>query len=193
MCSRCLSAAGLRFLGLRFPLRSSALLASGLPADRRTPTGFPRSALRRCGRVGCHLYSGAVWCPRMTAQRRHASMQVRKVCIHWPSIAAVAIVRRPRLTEPQRWLPGVHPSDLPLARLSRMARVGLGHFPLLCSGSLPTTPIGAGTVVDTQLGRNHLLYHSSVRPRVARPDPLSGPLSGPPNRCGSRIFNPLNR
>src|SRR5436309_6293024 len=57
-----------------------------------------------------------------------------------------------------------------------MARVGLGHFPLLCSGSLPTTPIGAGTVVDTQLGRNHLLYHSSVRPRVARSDPFSASL-----------------
>src|SRR5437660_12783456 len=81
--------------------------------------------------------------------------------------------RRPRLTKPPRWFTCVHPSDLPLARLSRMARVGLGHFPLLCSGSLPTTPIGAGTVVDTQLGRNHLLYHSSVRPRVARAGPFS--------------------
>src|SRR5947208_14169205 len=62
-----------------------------------------------------------------------------------------------------------------------MARVGLGHFPLLCSGSLSTTPIGAGTVVDTQLGRNHLLYHSSVRPRVARFDPFSWltPFHGP--------------
>jgi hypothetical protein len=31
----------------------------------RTPTGFPRSALRRHGRGGCHLYSGAVRCPRV--------------------------------------------------------------------------------------------------------------------------------
>src|SRR6266516_2265016 len=29
----------------------------------RTPTGFPRSALMRCARVGCHFCSGAVWCP----------------------------------------------------------------------------------------------------------------------------------
>src|SRR5258708_37635607 len=71
-------------------------------------------------------------------------MQVRKVCIHWPSIVAVGIERRPRLTEPQRWFTCVHPSDLPLARLSRMARVGLGHFPLLCSGPLPGRPLGQG-------------------------------------------------
>ena len=49
--SCCLSAAGLRFLGILFPPRNSALLTVGLPAlAHRTLTGFPCSARVRCGR-----------------------------------------------------------------------------------------------------------------------------------------------
>jgi hypothetical protein len=48
--SCCLSAAGLRFLGILFPSRNSALLTVGLPAlAHRTLTGFPCSARVRCG------------------------------------------------------------------------------------------------------------------------------------------------
>jgi hypothetical protein len=48
--SCCLSAAGLRFLGILFPPRNSALLTVGLPAlAHRTLTGFPCSARVRCG------------------------------------------------------------------------------------------------------------------------------------------------
>ncbi len=56
----------------------------------RTPTGFPRSALGRCDRGGCHLYSGAIWCPHGTAVGP-ASMQIKPLCIRWPNIVALAI------------------------------------------------------------------------------------------------------
>ena len=60
--SRCLSATGIRFLGVLFPPGNPAFLTVGLPAAPRrryqTLTGFPRSARMRCGRAGCPLYPG---------------------------------------------------------------------------------------------------------------------------------------
>ena len=58
--SCCLSATGIRFLGILCPPGNSASLTVGLPAayPRRTPTGFPRSARARRGRAGRPLYPG---------------------------------------------------------------------------------------------------------------------------------------
>ena len=60
--SRCLSAAGVRFLGILFPPGSSALLTVGLPGSAWTLAGFPRSAHPSHGRIGrplCPEASGA--------------------------------------------------------------------------------------------------------------------------------------
>src|SRR5438270_9813197 len=106
MDSRCLSAAGLRLFGLRSPLRSCALLTSGLPAG---PGLVGVSTLRTE-----EMRPG--WMPPLLR-----NLGVRDAGIAglrpWFSIAASAIFpRRASLPEPQQWLPCVHPSGLPLAR-----------------------------------------------------------------------------
>ena len=60
MTSRCLSAAGLRFL--EHPVPTGDFRRSCVrPTDgRQTPLGFPRSALPSCNWGGCLLYSGVV-------------------------------------------------------------------------------------------------------------------------------------
>ena len=61
--SRCLSATGIRFLGILFPPRSSAPLTVGLPGGLHLdPAGFPRSAHPSHGRIGCPLYPEAQRC-----------------------------------------------------------------------------------------------------------------------------------
>src|SRR3954454_16618524 len=61
--SCCLSATGIRLLGILLPPRSSAPLTVGLPSNQRLdPTGFPRSAHPSHGRIGCPLYPGAQRC-----------------------------------------------------------------------------------------------------------------------------------
>ena len=65
--SRCLSTAGVGFLGVLFPPRSPAPLTVGLPAppsgQHRTLTGFPRFPRMSYGRVGCQLYPGSSGVP----------------------------------------------------------------------------------------------------------------------------------
>jgi hypothetical protein len=58
MVSRCLSATGIRFSAILFPPGSWALLAVGLPANDRTPTGLPRSARTSCDQGGRPLDPG---------------------------------------------------------------------------------------------------------------------------------------
>ena len=61
--SCCLSATGIRLLGILLPPRSSAPLTVGLPSNQRLdPTGFPRSAHPSHGRIGCPLYPEAQRC-----------------------------------------------------------------------------------------------------------------------------------
>src|SRR5262245_65635333 len=60
MTSRCLSAAGLRFLDHLLP-PGDFRPSYEEPTDRgQTPWGFPRSALSSCNWGGCLLYSGVV-------------------------------------------------------------------------------------------------------------------------------------
>jgi hypothetical protein len=60
--SRCLSAAGIRFLGILSRPRGSAPLAIGLPRQpARTRAGFPRSARVR---------PGWIWVPSVPRGRR---------------------------------------------------------------------------------------------------------------------------
>src|SRR6266498_5528375 len=68
--SCCLSATGVRFLGVLFPPRNSASLTVGLPPTSNVMdlTGLPRSTRMRYDRVGCQLYPkviklrGLGWC-----------------------------------------------------------------------------------------------------------------------------------
>src|SRR6266511_4062562 len=59
--SCCLSATGVRFLGVLFPPRNSASLTVGLPPTSNVMdlTGSPRSTRMRHDRVGCQLYPGS--------------------------------------------------------------------------------------------------------------------------------------
>jgi hypothetical protein len=59
--SWCLSATGIRFLGVLFPPRDSASLTVGLPPRQGAMdlTGLPRSTRMRNDRVGCQLYPGS--------------------------------------------------------------------------------------------------------------------------------------
>jgi hypothetical protein len=59
--SCCLSATGIRFLGVLFPPRDSASLTVGLPPQLHVMdlTGLPRSTRMRYDRVGCQLYPGS--------------------------------------------------------------------------------------------------------------------------------------
>jgi hypothetical protein len=60
-----LSATGISFLGILFPLGNSAFLTVGLPGSTWTLTGFPRFARARFDRGGCPLYPGAVVLSRL--------------------------------------------------------------------------------------------------------------------------------
>jgi hypothetical protein len=64
MSSRCLSAAGLCFLGLPVPAGDWPPLRSVDCLTRQPPTGFPRSARSRGDRGGCWLCRRKDRCPR---------------------------------------------------------------------------------------------------------------------------------
>jgi len=151
MDSRCLSAAGLRFLGLRFPLGSSALLTSGLPADRRTATGFPRSARKRYDRGGCHLYSGAVvsardlisWSRPMAQYRRISHLQATTSINGASTMVQVSSSVRSS-PSPARPYGSAWPWTFPLAQRRSVTR----------------QPFGAGTSMDTNSDQGSSPDHS---------------------------------
>jgi len=71
MSSRCLSAAGIRFLGHRFPLVGFCLPYGRLTdGGRQTTSGFPRSAPARRDWGGRPLCPGAFRCPDRAPGRR---------------------------------------------------------------------------------------------------------------------------
>ena len=107
------------------------------------------------------IYTPGPRCPHVTSFRSHAG---------WPSIVASAIFRRRlALTEPQRWLPGVHPSGLPLARLGWMVHPLLRRYPELRTPPLPATRVGMGDRLWTLAWWQPFLCHTrTVRPRVAQ-------------------------
>ena len=122
--SCCLSATGIRFLGVLFPPRDSASLTVGLPPP--TPamdlTGFPRSTRMRHGRVGRHLYPGsdgvhATVAECSVAACRFSTARPSSSWHHAPT-QEVAVTRH------QRWFTHVRPFGLPLAC---GPPVGAGH------------------------------------------------------------------
>ena len=143
--SCCLSAAGIGFMVILCPLGSWAFLTVGLPVLEprdRTPTGLPRCAPMRCGRVGCPLYPED--CGTHTVggihQPPHAAFQ-RPVPIprcYDPSPGLT-------LTRHHRGFTDVHPSGLPLVCDHRMERRSLDLNPELHTPPLPAAHVGAGT------------------------------------------------
>ena len=114
--SRCLSAAGIRFLVILFPPGIELSLRSAYrhAFARRTLTGFPCFARTSCDRGGCPLYSGdggahpdrgrsTASARRITAPRSYAPPQHpidAGLCItkHQPRVQAISPVRSsPRL------------------------------------------------------------------------------------------------
>jgi hypothetical protein len=177
--SRCLSAAGFRFLGVLFPPGTPASLTVGLPAAPRrhrwTLTGFPRSARMRCGRAGCPLYPGSDGVPC-----DHRDIRGRRLppCNGWllpPRYCRPT--RDVRLTRHQQGFRVIHPSGLPLTCDTRSERAPLS-FPLgFAPGRYqPRTP-GRGRVWNTN-PKSRPRHHAeppinepahNVRPRVALP------------------------
>jgi hypothetical protein len=176
--SRCLSAAGVRFLGILFPPGSSALLTVGLPGSAWTLAGFPRSAHPSHGRIGRPLYPEAQRCshgrsrslrPPLAPSPRGQALSPRRT-FHLPELSITrrhqgfTHVRPPGLPPRLLALDGTAPLGLALrashpARqdLSAHAGAGDGHQALARSytpGILTGPP-------SRKLTRN-------VRPRVAR-------------------------
>jgi hypothetical protein len=142
--SRCVSAAGVGFLVILFPLGSWAFLTVGLPAKDRTQTGFPRFARTSCDRGGCPLYSGdggahpdrsrspASAC-RITATRPYTPPQPPSM----RSSASRSINKGSRTSpvrsSPRLWLPdgagalGLSPELRTPRLLAAHVEVGTGH------------------------------------------------------------------
>jgi hypothetical protein len=84
--SCCLSATGVRFLGVLFPLGIS--LPHGRPTglslrgDDRTISGFPRSTRMRDDRVGCPYYPGTAVLSRPTLNHRPSPAASQRPVLH---------------------------------------------------------------------------------------------------------------
>jgi len=146
MVSRCLSATGIRFSAILFPPGGWALLAVGLPANDRTPTGLPRSARTSCDqggrpldpgdhgahpdrgdyRPGACRFTAASPCTRHTSHRqglrltRHQRGFKQFARPVFPSPVAARMERAALGLEPQ----ASHPAD---QEPTTHARVGTGH------------------------------------------------------------------
>jgi len=146
MVSRCLSATGIRFSAILFPPGGWALLAVGLPANDRTPTGLPRSARtsrdqggrpldpgdhgahpdRGDYRPGACRFTAASPCTRHTSHRqglrltRHQRGFKQFARPVFPSPVAARMERAALGLEPQ----ASHPAD---QEPTTHARVGTGH------------------------------------------------------------------
>src|SRR6266511_3712610 len=80
--SCCLSATGVRFLGVLFPPRNSASLTVGLPPTSNVMdlTGLPRSTRMRYARVGCQLYPGSGGVPTTVDPSSVAARRFSTAC-----------------------------------------------------------------------------------------------------------------
>jgi hypothetical protein len=175
MPSRCLSAAGLRFVD--HPVPTEDFRRSYVwPTDRgQTSLGFPRSAPSSCDWGGCLLYSGVVVSLlRGVCEPLATETWILPPCL-CPSIAVLVShrVRQLQITEPQRRFTAVHPSSLSLAWMTLMTNVLLGLCLSLQTRSLLRTPGESGNRLWTQAWMRPLFRITRlVRPRVA-PTPMA--------------------
>jgi hypothetical protein len=170
MTSRCLSAAGLRFLDHPVPTGDFRRSCVRPPDLGQTPLGFPRSAPARADWGGCLLYSGGMVSLLATCGHRQPSKHVYDLSCFCPSIAVLVSprVRQLQFTEPQRRFTSVHPSSLSLAWVVLMTNPALGLC--LSRQTLPLLAVSGetGNRLWTQAWmRPFLRIARLVRPRVA--------------------------
>ena len=159
MNSPCLSAGGLRFLGLLVPA-----VGLGLPSEDRQACWPVRARpqrgyhvphqLRRDGRVGASYTARSLGAPA-ACRRRHALTRRRTRSGSWPSHRRVSHrLRRPFVTQPQRRFICIHPSRLSLTRLAWMVQARLGPHPSAFARHVTGAALrGPGTDMGTNRGR----------------------------------------
>jgi hypothetical protein len=148
-CSRCLSAAGIRFTAIlsRLVFRPSRdrPTARRLAAARRTMTGFPRSAHTRRGRIGRPLYPGTsgALTGRHPFHARRLPSSTGKDPFPRRFRHLSGVPHNGASTRVQ----AIRPPGLPLARDPRMTREPLRLLPRAPHprGQDPRTHAGAGT------------------------------------------------
>jgi hypothetical protein len=146
--SCCLSAAGVRFLGLPVP-------AQGLCLSRDRPT------LHRVGRRdldGVSMFrtneirvgSGAPFTPGLRcshSRRKRISCRCHSSAAS-PALRSFSCLPELRVTKPHQGFTLVHPSTLPLACSLRTRQGPLGFSPRLRTPQLPMTHARAGTGIE---------------------------------------------
>jgi hypothetical protein len=153
MVSRCLSADGVRFWGRPVPAGGSASLTIGplpYPAASNGVATF-RTVEKRPVRVPSIPSRGSVsqeepWLFPSAGYQGPA----------FPLIRSASQSLSPTTARPHRGFTRVHPSGLPLARLSRAIGIALGVHPRLGPRRYQRCPEGVGTGLDTGLEVQHL-------------------------------------
>jgi hypothetical protein len=152
--SCCLSAAGLRFLGILFPPRNSALLTVGLPAlAHRTLTGFPCSARVRCGWGRASSIPRGRRCPHGRVCSTTAACRITAARPLSPRCCIPA--REVMLTRHHQGFPVSRPApSLPLACHPQPERGPLGFSMSSAPGRYRPRTSWRGQVTDTN--RSHI-------------------------------------
>ena len=173
--SCCLSAAGLRFLGILFPPRNSALLTVGLPAlAHRTLTGFPCSARVRCGWGRASSIPRGQRCPHGRVCSTTAACRITAARPLSPRCCIPA--REVMLTRHHQEFPVSRPvPSLPLARDPQPEQGPLGFSMSSAPGRYRPCTSWRGQVTDTDPESCHRHQPASmsdgltphVRPHVA--------------------------
>jgi hypothetical protein len=189
--SCCLSAAGLRFLGILFPSRNSALLTVGLPAlAHRTLTGFPCSARVRCGWGRASSIPRGRRCPHGRVSSATAACRITAARPLSPRCCIPA--REVMMTRHHQGFPVSRPvPSLPLACDPQPERGSLGFSMSSAPGRYRPRTSWRGQVTDTNPKSRHRHQPASmsngltphVRPHVAGIPHTSGiPRSAPPDQ-----------
>lgn len=175
MVSRCLSAAGVRFLDLPAPTGGFRRPCGWrTEAPRVAPDSIGVVTFRaidvRLGRMpsllrGCGAHAWGEDGPMPQSQPISGRLMVPVSVVYGqPS------VRQLYVTKPHQRFTRVHPSNLSHAWRDRMARPPLGQSSWLQTPPLPVTPAGAGTDSDTSLG-------NGSTPPFFLTDPVNGATS----------------
>jgi hypothetical protein len=173
---RCLSATDIRFSVILCPAGSWALLTVGLPANGRTPTGFPRSARMSSDRGGRPLYpgDGGAHPDRWRLTAGACRFAAASPCTR-PHIPPTGI----SLNEASPRVQAIRPSGLPQPVAALMERAALGLTPRAShpadqepdnarrGGDRPSStdlelPLNSSTSISNPVAPQY------VRPRVAR-------------------------
>ena len=168
MPSRCLSAAGFRFLDRPVPtgdFRRSYVRPTDLS---QTPWGLPRSAPSSCDWGGCLLYSGGVVSVQVTCGNHLPLKQVLPASAPLLPSWSIIVSGNFQITEPQRRFTSVHPSSLSLAWGELMTNPPLGLCLSRQTPPLLAAPGETGNRLWTHAWmRPFLRITRLVRPRVA--------------------------